>query len=323
MSLQLGHPFTNFHQDLKNGRIKLSPKVESTGHLFNNEKLSDVVFVVGKPKRDENGNEVKPVEIFGHKDIIGSSCDPLRTCFDGNWEDKDRIRIMDFDASPFLSFLRFIYTDELVIEKEHIAATLQLAHKYMVDSLFDRLFTIDNLIMIISERDWSFWELVATVTRKYRQICYEALKFHSLELKKNLLYCPLLPPSFLSEKIFPLDLLKELLSLDAQPYTERDLFDLGLSWARNTLSERGIEQTPANFRQLLDPVIRCIRFPLMDDWDLAYVLSCRVLNPAEIDELKHCHSSPLVQSSCVLNFVKYERNVKSSIFNTNPRFYIS
>lgn len=134
--------------------------------LFNSRHLSDVVFVVGK--YDDTSQE-----IFGHKAIIELASDPLKANFQNHWKDCDRIRITDFDPSPFWSLLRFIYKGDLVIEPTHLLDTIELARMYLVDSFFDCLMTTDNIMEMTNVVP--FLTLLRIVPDKYKIACFKAL----------------------------------------------------------------------------------------------------------------------------------------------------
>ena len=84
----------------------------SANPLFNNPKRSDITFIVGRP-----GEQVE--RIYGHSLIMSIASPVLDELFEGDWKDKEEVEI---EAHPqsFLSIMRYVYNQEIVIEKRII-----------------------------------------------------------------------------------------------------------------------------------------------------------------------------------------------------------
>lgn len=134
--------------------------------LFNNPSRSDVAFLVGP-------EDTTPVPIPGHKVIIGEASASLDANFTGPYEDRNEIRIIDFERSAFLSVLRFIYIGDLIVEKDHLLGSVKVANKYLVMSFLESFFTQGNLSICCSEL--TFEDIVEMI------VLMKSLKMDELE----------------------------------------------------------------------------------------------------------------------------------------------
>lgn len=106
--------------------------------LFNEERLSDCSFLLGKDK----------ILIFGHKVLIASASEafegmlygPLAPC------EGEPIVITDLEPIGFLNILKFIYGREMDYNLNEIYETFKAADKYLLTDLIDELtkFVQDN-----------------------------------------------------------------------------------------------------------------------------------------------------------------------------------
>lgn len=55
--------------------------------------------------------------------------------YGGLAEDKDEIRVPDVEPTAFLTLLRYMYCDEILLEPDNVLATLYVAKKYIVPHL--------------------------------------------------------------------------------------------------------------------------------------------------------------------------------------------
>ena len=77
--------------------------LEVLGNLFNNEKLSDVHFVVGPKKK----------RIPAHRVLLSARSEVFDRMLNGNMKESNielDIDIPDMDSSAFLPMLKFVYT---------------------------------------------------------------------------------------------------------------------------------------------------------------------------------------------------------------------
>lgn len=55
--------------------------------------------------------------------------------YGGLAEDKEEIRVPDVEPTAFLTLLRYMYCDEILLEPDNVLATLYVAKKYIVPHL--------------------------------------------------------------------------------------------------------------------------------------------------------------------------------------------
>ncbi|CAG5118205.1 unnamed protein product [Candidula unifasciata] len=102
--------------------------IQNVGQFFNQQDMSDVVLKIGKEK------------YFGHKFVLAKSSDVFRTMlYNKNWSQAElpEIELEETEECQkyFDTFLRFLYTAEVVISVKSAVGILCLADKYGVTSL--------------------------------------------------------------------------------------------------------------------------------------------------------------------------------------------
>lgn len=101
---------------------------ERNACLFNNELMSDVTFVVG-PKENQ-------VRIPGHRYPLSISSPAFFAMFNGGLaQSQNEIELPDVEVGAFLTLLRYLYTDDILLEADNVLATLYVAKKYLVPHL--------------------------------------------------------------------------------------------------------------------------------------------------------------------------------------------
>ena len=95
--------------------------------LINNEKLSDITFIV-------EGNEIKI-----HKYIMAARCEYYRALWNKNWaESSENVLIIDnFSYDSFLLFIRYIYTNNIrdYINGDVVVDLLSIATQFNMNGL--------------------------------------------------------------------------------------------------------------------------------------------------------------------------------------------
>lgn len=125
----------------------LRPLADDYDRFLENEKLRDVVFVLG--------NE----EILAHKQIISARSEVFAKMFDLDMAEKKdgRVEISDIEPNIFKLFLRFVYCGKLETKNtDDLLKVIVAADKYSVKSLvticghrlIDNL-SIDNAVYIL------------------------------------------------------------------------------------------------------------------------------------------------------------------------------
>ncbi|BFZ15141.1 hypothetical protein BsWGS_18180 [Bradybaena similaris] len=102
--------------------------IQNVGQFFNQQDMSDVILKIGKHK------------YFGHKFVLAKSSDVFRTMlYNKNWTQAElpEIELEETEECQkyFDTFLRFLYTAEVVINVKSAVGILCLADKYSVTSL--------------------------------------------------------------------------------------------------------------------------------------------------------------------------------------------
>ncbi|XP_044732113.1 BTB/POZ domain-containing protein 2-like [Chrysoperla carnea] len=101
---------------------------ERFGYLFNNEKLADIHFIVGKCTKQQR--------IPAHKLVLSAGSVVFEAMFSGPLATtSDEMELPDVEPLAFLTFLKFIYSDVVQICQETVMSTLYIAKKYYVSAL--------------------------------------------------------------------------------------------------------------------------------------------------------------------------------------------
>ena len=218
----------------------------SANPLFNNPKRSDITFIVGRPGG--------PCErVYGHSLVISLGSSVLDELFEGDWKDKEEVEIEGHPAS-FLSIMRYVYSQEIVLENDHLVETLLLAKKYGLIEFLDEIISDCHLteeilkLNVLSLLQFSFqeneddiWYLAASFFDKHCQELIREDYFLNLDV----------------------DVIVTLVRRSSLVVNELSLFYATILWAEKRCEEEGLEVSAENLRSKMDPFIHYIRFPLM------------------------------------------------------------
>ena len=103
---------------------------ERNQHMFNNELMSDVYFIVGKTEK---------MKIPAHKYVMGIGSPVFYAMFYGRMAEKGcDIKIADCETNSFMELLRYIYYDEAKIDPSNVFGILYLAKKYILPFLAEK-----------------------------------------------------------------------------------------------------------------------------------------------------------------------------------------
>ena len=103
--------------------------------MFNNDRFSDVKFVVWKMDGESESKYVIPA----HKFVLSISSPVFEVMFYGELaETKDSIELPDCEYESLLELFRFMYSDEVNLSGSNVMGVLYLAKKYIVPSLADK-----------------------------------------------------------------------------------------------------------------------------------------------------------------------------------------
>ena len=104
---------------------------ERSKFMFNNDRLSDVRFVVPTADGESKSKKVIPA----HKFVLSISSPVFEAMFYGELaETKDSIELPDCEYKSLLELFRFMYSDEVNLSGSNVMGVLYLAKKYMVPS---------------------------------------------------------------------------------------------------------------------------------------------------------------------------------------------
>ena len=246
---------------------------ERTKFFFNNDRLSDIKFVVRKMDGESESKQVIPA----HKFVLSISSPVFESMFHGELaETRDSIELPDCDYESLLELFRFMYSDEVNLSGSNIMGVLYLAKKYMVPSLAEKcseylLKNLDpsNVFSILpSAQKYQEKDLMERCWKLIDEKTKEALntdEFATIERS----------------------LVKEVIIRDNLSVDEIDLFKAVDLWATEECKRQGLEAVGATKRRILgEEIVKAIRFPIMKLEDFSsVVLASDVLTKEEIVSL--------------------------------------
>lgn len=292
MALHFENPLTYF--------MERDCVLKGSQMLFNNQEKSDIVFVVGK--KDDQCQK-----IYGHKQIIGFVSSALEAASSEKWSNSNEIRIKDFDVSPFASVLRFIYTEQLVVEKEHVLETVRAADMYLVTGMLESLLASGNL-NTCKDVIWDLLNYACQInSTDMKAACLSVVTFLKKgEFVKNF--------TNLSH-----DALLEVVQHQVLSIKEGTLFDCCMMWAEEECKSRELPVSSENKRLVLGPVLKNIRFAFIsrNAEDLSQKVD-GVLNPNQVKLFGKAIESRFLSQATV-----FGTKVVLSGYNSSPRVYFN
>ena len=246
---------------------------ERTKFVFNNDRFSDIKFVVRKMDGESESKQVIPA----HKFVLSISSPVFEAMFHGELaETRDSIELPDCDYESLLEFFRFMYSDEVNLSGSNIMGVLYLAKKYMVPSLAEKCseYLLKNL-------DPSNVFSILPSAQKYQEKdlmerCWKVVDDQTEQAAKS--------DGFAS---IERSLLTEVIIRDTLVIKEIDLFKAVDLWATEECKRQGLEAVGATKRRILgEEIVKAIRFPIMKLEDFSsVVLASDVLTKEEIVSL--------------------------------------
>ena len=232
---------------------KLTVK-ERISHLYNNELMSDVIFLV----RNENASI--HCRIPAHKFVLAASSSVFFAMFHGPIaESKNEIEIADCENSEcLLEFLKFVYADEIDLNWDNSFNILYLSKKYMIPALsirccefLSRTLTKENVLAVLQQ----------SVKLDEPGLTARCLEFihpvtsHVIEMEAFL--------------YLDLNTLKIILQEDRLQVPEINLFLAVEKWCKSKVIRRKMNECPESWRKVLSDAIYLIRFPCMTSQEFA------------------------------------------------------
>ena len=264
---------------------------ERTKFLLNNDRLSDVKFVVRKAN-SKGKSESKKV-IPAHKFVLSISSPVFEAMFYGELaEAQASIELPDCEYESLLELFRYLYSDEVNLTGSNVMEVLYLAKKYMVPTLADKCskYLRDHL-------DASNVFNIMPMAQKYEEKeltdrCWEVIDDQS-QAAMN------------SDEFTTIEhsLLEAVVSRETLTINEMDLFQAVNLWATKKCRNQGLEANGEEKRRILgERVVKAIRFPVMKQQEFASVVpDTKILTPDEVINFFKFFSSAVAAPKGFLN----------------------
>ncbi|XP_065053664.1 BTB/POZ domain-containing protein 2-like [Rhopilema esculentum] len=265
----------DFYSDWQATKLKIKDRVT---HLYNNELMSDVVFIV------KDDNKLSPSRVPAHKFVLAASSSVFFAMFYGPMAQADKeIEIVDCEnANCLLELFRFIYTDDVELNWENSFNILYLSKKYMIPLLRNRCCEF----------------LEKTITKEnVLAVLQQSLKLGEKGLSKKCIEFiqPLISELAKMESFLDLDVntLEIILKEDVLHVAEIDLFLAVLKWCKSEALRREMAEGPESWKEVLGDAIYLIRFPCMTSQEFAtHCIFSGLLTLNQIRDLSYVTSLP-------------------------------
>ena len=244
--------------------------------IFNNDLLSDVSFIV-RASSDESDAKKRKMAIPAHK-LVLSICSPVFfAMFCGKMAEKsDTIDLPDCEYEGVLEMLRYLYSEEVKLNESNVMQVLYVAKKYILSSLGDECIdflkrNLDpaNVFCVLSHAQrYDEKSLVDQCWKMIDRKTKEVLKSEGFLIIERLL-------------------LEATVKRDTLSVTEVELFKAVDLWAAKECEREGLTADGNVKRRILgEEIVKCIRFPVMDEKEFAtVVLGSKILNNLEMKDL--------------------------------------
>ena len=238
--------------------------------MFNNDRLSDVKFVVQKSDSESESKQVIPA----HKFVLSIGSPVFEAMFYGELaETRDSIELPDCEYESLLELFRYMYSDEANLSGSNVIGVLYLAKKYMVPSLADKCkdYLQDKLdpsnvfIILPTAQKYEEKNLVDRCWRVIENQTEAAVKSDAFETIER-------------------SLLEAVVSRETLTIAEVELFKVVNLWATKQCEKQGLAADGEIKRRILgEEIITAIRFPVMKQEEFAgVILNENILTQDEI-----------------------------------------
>ncbi|XP_060064952.1 BTB/POZ domain-containing protein 1-like [Ylistrum balloti] len=249
---------------------------ECFDHVFTSGIISDVTFLVG-----ENNTKIE-----AHKLILVSRSPVFYAMLEGPMAEKGEITIPDISEDIFKLFLRYLYTDEIVLTEENVAAVFNVARKYSVDILVScceefltKHVAVNNACMFLEHAH-------VFMIDDLKSKCLEFISAHPLVAFRS--------PAFTD---LCLSCVNRITELDDLRLIESDIYEAIVRWAEAECARQNVEATPAQKREVLGEILYNVRYLHVDEeFLLNKICADRILKSDDIvDVINHRRSkTPLL-----------------------------
>ena len=246
---------------------------ERVKFLFNNDRLSDVKFVV----RNGDGKSKSTQVIPAHRFILAMGSPVFEAMFYGELAEKrDTIELPDCDYDSLLELFQYMYSDGVNLSGSNVMGVLYLAKKYIVPSLADKC------TEYLKEKiDPSNVFDILSFAQKYEE---KALEDRCWKVIESQTEAAVTSEGF--EKIQK-SVLKQVVVREILAIKEVSLFQAVDRWATKQCEKQGLAADgPMKRRVLGEEVVKAIRFPVMKGEEFAaIVVDTNILTSSEIISL--------------------------------------
>ena len=238
--------------------------------MLNNDRLSDVKFVVANSNGETESKQVIPA----HKFILAIGSPVFEAMFYGELaETKDTIELPDCDNESLLELFRYMYSDELNLSGSNVMGVLYLAKKYIVPSLTNKCAEY-----LKEKLDPSNVFSILPFAQKYEEKapvdrCWMVIENHTEAAVKSEAF-----------ETIERSLLEEVVARDNLSIKEVSLFQAVDRWATTQCKKQGLaEDGPIKRRILGEEMIKALRFPVMTGEEFAVnVVDTNILTSDEV-----------------------------------------
>lgn len=242
---------------------------ERTKFVFNNDRFSDIKFVV----RNGESKQVIPA----HKFLLSISSPVFEAMFYGELvETKDSIELPDCEYESVLELFCYMYSDEVNLSGSNVMGVLYLAKKYMLPSLVEKCMEYlqenmdpSNVFSILpSAQKYEEKNLVERCWKVIDEKTEEAVKSEGFATVER-------------------SLLESIIARDTLTIEEIDLFKAVDLWATKECERQDLNADGGTKRRIVgEKIVKALRFPTMKQKDFAgEVLASDILTKEEIVRL--------------------------------------
>lgn len=269
---------------------------DRTTHIFNQDILSDVKFLVPVSNRAESESKRVQVMIPAHKFVLALASPVFFAMFYGQLVDPtDTIELPDCDFESLLELFRYLYTDNVNLNGNNVMQVMYLAKKYLVPSLVEKCTEYLKDILDVSNVF-----CILPYANKFEDIdlqdrCWKVIERHTEE-------------AVTSDDFVTVDrsILESLVTKEVLAVKEVTLFKALDRWSRNECKRQGMfPDGDAKRRMLGEEIVKAIRFPMMSQKEFCSVVpDCNILTMKEIVDMMKHYSDVLTSP---LQFLKIPR----------------
>ena len=232
---------------------------ERTKFMLNNDRFSDVKFVVRNGDGESESTEV----ISAHKFVLSIGSPVFENMFYSELaETRDCIQLPDCEYDDLLEFFRYMYSDEVYLNGSNVLGVLCLAKKYVVPSLAEKC-----MEYLQNDLDPSSVFSVLPFAQKYEETdlvdrCWAMIDEETEAAVKS--------DGFAS---IERSLLEAVVERESLHIAEVELFKGVVRWATKQSEKLGIVADGKEKRRIIgEQIVKALRFPVMKQEEFASVV---------------------------------------------------